>query len=132
MIPATQHYARFGTADGRTVEQLVVAWNDEGHGLVLDRIELRRAMDLDGFLGFIAADVEPVIAVAPGGGWLIEFDRPDGAGLDVQPVIGWAVRADGVGHALGSRDEWGNCECAAVLKGYRRVYHPDHDMAERP
>src|SRR5919109_1055159 len=129
MIPATiPHYALCNGTQGPmkdTHRHPIVAWDDDGCGLVLHppSSRLTRAEDMAGFLE-IVEDVAPVVAVIPGGGWLVEYGDPDGQGLHTSPVVGWAIRANGDAFAFES-DEDGTFEVAAEPSGYRRVYHPD-------
>lgn len=98
MIPDNgQHNAVFHRPHGDGTHwvdtQPVIAWSDSGEALVLHNNCLEIACNLPHFKRIDEGDA-PVVGIAPGGGWRIE--RRYGSGLlRDQPVIGWAVRADG-------------------------------------
>lgn len=129
MIPAAQPYSASFRQDDKKfpVDHVpIVAWDDEGHGLIMAerKSKLVRAKDEPGFQG-IYPDAVATVAVTPGAGWLIEYRDAEDV-VTTSPVIGWAVQADGNGFALDVAED-GNCVCAGLKKGFRRVYHPDYD-----
>lgn len=74
----------------------VVAWNDEGFPIfvssslgaavpVTDVTDNYRLERTDG----------PVVGVLPAGGWRVQFADGDDGPIPPEPLIGWAVTADG-------------------------------------
>ncbi|MFD6035738.1 hypothetical protein ACFWHF_14525 [Streptomyces griseoincarnatus] len=63
------------------------------------------------------------VAFIPGGGWLIERTNDDGS-IYTEPIIGWALTADGTAHAL-EGDGHGGADRTDQIGRDLRLYHPD-------
>lgn len=127
MIPATGYVARkkVTARDGVTyiTSEPVVAWSDDGDALVVDHGSgcLRPANQSKGFAG-LNSDEGSVVAVLPGGGWLMHFTDEDGSWTE--PVVGWTVTANGVVEAL-STDLAGDVEGIGTVGNKPTFSHPD-------
>jgi hypothetical protein len=84
-----------------TDERTVIAFDDDGSPLVLERGRLRVAEDLPGFK--TAVERGAPVGVLPGDGWSAQFRFHDGP-LQTTPVIGWIVDSAGMGGALAAVD----------------------------
>lgn len=102
MIPAVYPmYARFeqpGVGDRKYhTAKRVLAWDDEGRALIASERgdALCRATDYSNFSHLSETDGTdgPAVALIPAGGWRVE--RTDDGKRWSQPLIGWALRADG-------------------------------------
>jgi hypothetical protein len=123
MIPATGSYvACYRDDDGsRAPSRKVEAWAHDGHPMVFSPKGLIRAEDGGNFRYVMEGDA-PVVGVMPGNGWLIHCTDSEGVSW-VDPVLGWAVHADGVVHPLVS-DSDGVVDDPSDADSYR-IYHPD-------
>ncbi|MFF2475117.1 hypothetical protein [Streptomyces sp. NPDC058066] len=105
MIPANEPYlARFKREDDRLLKHAelpVIAWDDEGHALVVDlgRGILVRANSYKDFDG-LAEDGARVVAAVPGAGWRAVFKGEDGS-RRIEPVVAWKIEANGYTHPVG-------------------------------
>lgn len=107
MIPATRPYdARFkkhlNANDGTTTTYYdtkpVIAWDEDGHPLVVGERQLVRASNLPGFMDI--DEYESVFMSAiPGGGWQIAWKQDDGTEF-IDPVLAWVVDHHGQAKAM--------------------------------
>jgi hypothetical protein len=107
MIPANSnlHYvARYAldsaNADGRPrteyLNRAVVGWNDAGLPVVADHQgRLVPASSLAGFSHVDECDMGDVVAVLPGGGWVIHQTNTETGAYWEQPLVAWLVTRDG-------------------------------------
>lgn len=120
MIPAASpHVALIGG-----VRHDVIAWSDSGDALVLDFAagELKAARTLPGFTTVEPAD-EPLVAVVPGGGWMMRLTWDDGT-TSVVPVLAWGIDRHGLGEAI-AVDADGVVEPVRVSASASAYFHPD-------
>ncbi|WP_435120733.1 hypothetical protein [Micromonospora tulbaghiae] len=104
MIPANPGYAASFKKTNKNMGNLlpVIAWDDEGHALVLDEDEgqLVRASRFSNFDG-VTYDANHYIGAIHAPGWKIRWPKNERQPEDiVDPLIGWAIRADGTGIPL--------------------------------
>ena len=99
----------------------VHAWDDEGEPLVLWRNELRRAQTLEGFKS--VRERRQIVGVAPGGGWMTEWQDPNEGTSFADPVVAWAVYSDGEAIAIDTDSSGEAMPLSACVKD-RRTYHP--------
>lgn len=102
----------------------VVAWDDEGHPLVVRDGRLQGADSRPGYVGLRAARA-PAVAVLSGGGWRAEFRNDDGTTTS-RPLLAWTIRADGSCSPLDA-DTLGRGDDPTGNAAFVRVYHPDAD-----
>lgn len=97
MIKADPGFVAVFKNANNTHTEAVLAWDDQGHALVLDarRGQLVQARSLDGFRQVQQGD-DPYLTAVPGQGWLVEATEPDGK-VWTQPVIAFALDKDGCG-----------------------------------
>ncbi|MEU5872487.1 hypothetical protein AB0A73_13145 [Glycomyces sp. NPDC047369] len=100
MIPAKGNYKAAYRQNRRGKDawdyKRVEAWDDEGRALVLSeqRGRLVRADSWSGFDG-ITEDESPIVAVLPGGGWLVEWTNDEDGTTSTEPLLAWAVNSAG-------------------------------------
>lgn len=120
MIPTSRSYdAMFehthsdGAWKGKTYTMTmpVEAWTDEGDPMVLQdgKKRLVRASSFSNFIGVTEAERQPVVGVLPGDGWRFAYADDDGAEF-TEPVLGWAVTADGYAYPLVAHGEDNHAE----------------------
>ncbi|WP_345660231.1 hypothetical protein [Streptomyces venetus] len=112
-----------------TLTMPVHAWDDQGRALVLVRNRLMRADEMTGFKA--VREANPIVGVAPGGGWKITwFDKDEGWEFS-QPLVAWVIRADGSAEPVDT-DSAGDASVVSRVGGDRRLSHPDEvsDAAE--
>lgn len=132
MIPAGPNLmAVFEGPDGKpSASRTVVAWADDGHPMVVGERGLLRAeaLAVNEDVGQFRRvkprmdELPPVIAVIPGGGWLIEYEMVNGT-TSIEPVVAWTFTSDGVGEAQVSN---GGRICQEPIRPFR-IYHPDQN-----
>lgn len=104
MIPASPGYsASFHKTDKHMPHDLpVVAWDNDGNALVVDEAEghlvpANRFSNFDG----LTYDANHHIGLIPATGWKIRWPKHEHQPEDItDPLIGWAIRADGTGVPL--------------------------------
>ncbi|MFF6939981.1 hypothetical protein [Streptomyces lavendulae] len=131
MIPATQpHEARYkhttehpnGTTTTHYTTKRVIAWDDDGHPLVVGRAgTLDRATSWSNYHDIGACPV-PVVAVIPGAGWQGEYKSDDGA-VFTWPITVWAISADGSCKPL-AVDALGDTDDARDSENFVRLIPP--------
>ena len=131
MISAPPGLVAMYRRDGRRVGSDVFAFDDEGFALVLgaEKGQLVRATSLDGFLSVLDVGAEErIVAIAPGGGWRVEYEATHHALLGkTAPLVGWGVRGDGKVVPL-DLDEVGDVAVTEVKSdAVARIYHQDQD-----
>jgi len=103
----------------------VVAWDEDGHALVVDRTRgvLQPARSLPDFADLVeAADPHQII---PGGGWLTEWrGGDDGEPGWIEPVLAWRINSAGWGEAIFTAGD-GSVEPEGQSKQIIRYFHPD-------
>lgn len=134
MIPATHPFeARFkqssrpngeGTTYFTTLP--VVAWDENGSPLVSDKQRLVPASSWGNFHDVVET-APPVVAVIPGGGWMVEYK--DGDSTSAWKIVAWAIDAAGEMKPL-STDSTGYCDDATTAENFVRIYHPDEVVPE--
>jgi hypothetical protein len=124
MIPANgSHYVQFEkNGKGYSPSLPVIAWDDDGFPLVINRGMLRRAYDL-GSVARIQQDHVPVVGAVPGGGWLIDCTDDEGNSWTT-PILAWTVHADGTATPLTSDSDGVTSDATEGLASHR-IYHPD-------
>lgn len=65
----------------------------------------------------------PVVAVIPGGGWLIDYTEPNGIRV-TNPVLAWIFRADGTCQPV-DVDGAGWSEDPREATNFAALHHPD-------
>lgn len=131
MIPATQPFeARYkhSTQSDRGPRTYfttlaVVAWDKDGDPLVSNGKGLLPANSFANFHDVLPAQ-PPVVAVIPGGGWVVEFKDDDT--VIPSPIVAWTVDAQGSVTPLSS-DSTGYCEDPTGSSNFVRIYHPDEE-----
>ncbi|MGW2410270.1 hypothetical protein ACWCXK_38020 [Streptomyces sp. NPDC001739] len=122
MIPATvPTEAIFDRGHLPDESRPVHAWDDEGEPLVLWRSELRRARNIEGFKE--VRERRQIVGVAPGGGWMTEWQDRDEGTFVADPVVAWAVYSDGEARAIDT-DSSGEAVLLSPSVKDRRTYHP--------
>ncbi|MGH3938927.1 MAG: hypothetical protein ACRDTG_09885 [Pseudonocardiaceae bacterium] len=124
MVPAPPRLAAVYGPNGCRAAQ-VVAFDERGPLVVGESGRLCPARDLSHFVGLIP-DRTSIVSIIPGGGWRVEF-TDDGVTWS-EPVVGWALLADGTVVALDT-DSLG--EVGVVRpesRGRHRIWHPDADQ----
>lgn len=137
MIPAGDDYAavferdltdHHGDSYRERQERPIVAWADDGGPLVVGMLGLVQATQEPGFTK-ITRKASPIVAVVPGGGWMVE--RTDDRDMTwTGPVVAWAVTANG-----GVRPLWPDLDAqpvgvSPVTRTYQ-VWHPRQTEPER-
>lgn len=124
MIPADRsHYAVYENTEGeRTAARQIVAWDDDGHPLVVGALGLTRAEECGNFRR-IRHDTAPIVAAIPGDGWLIECTDDEG-NTWTDRILAWTVHADGVASPIGTDSEGVTDDATHGLAKYR-IFHPD-------
>jgi hypothetical protein len=123
LIPADRsHYAIYENTKGRqTARRPVIAWDDDGHPLVVGPQGLRRAEDLGRFVRLFE-NAAPVLSAIPGGGWLIECTDDEGVTW-TDPIMAWTIHADGTAIPIGVDSDGVTDDATQGLASYR-IYHP--------
>lgn len=124
MIPANgAQYVNYTTDQGLPgpIRQ-VLAWDNDGHPMVLGSHGLERAADL-GPIQRVRQDTAAVVGAVPGGGWFIEYQDGEGA-KQVTPILAWTVHADGSANPLTADQDGLTDDATSGLTSYR-VYHPE-------
>jgi hypothetical protein len=106
----------------------VLAWDSDGHPMVLGSHGLERAADL-GPVERVRQDAAAVVGAVSGGGWVIEYQDVEGAKW-VTPILAWTVHADGSATPITSDEDGLTDDATSGLASYR-VYHPD-ESCTRP
>ena len=105
----------------------VIAFDDDGHPLVVGDGERDRSLvraDVYANCDGVGDDPYPsVIALLPAGGWRVVWSQEGGTEWS-QPLVGWALRADGSVVPLDT-DATGSVEELGSLHGKYRIYHPE-------
>ena len=135
MIPAPPGLvASYRTAGSPRSDLDVVAFDDVGFAMVSgEKGQLVRATSLEGFLSVVDVGAEQrITAIAPGGGWRVEYAATNAGGVRSAPLIGWGVRGDGqvVPLDLDESGEVVETELSSDLVA--RIYHPDEETAVTP
>jgi len=125
MIPATGQTAVYDETrmDGSTYRSHVpiVAWDDEGHPLILGEHGLVPARNGRGYVG-VDRQEESVVAALPGAGWRVEYKKGDGE-VTSNLLVAWLVRADGYVFAVDS-DSYGLTLAITERRGFHRLVPP--------
>lgn len=130
MIPATTlHHATFRHTDldGRPTErdEPVIAWDEEGHALVLNNNRLVRAKTLRGFVAVTWEEIGPVVGIASVDGWVAEFLSSEDRQTTL-PLAGMAIRSTGEAFPLVIYPD-GRCDDPQGDRTFKRIYHPGQD-----
>jgi hypothetical protein len=131
VIPATHPFeARFkqssrpngeGTAYFTTMP--VIAWDEEGLPLVLDKQRLMPASSWSNFHDVVEA-ASPIVAVIPGNGWMAEYQ--DGEETSTSPILAWTV--DTAGEFKPIAVDGDGCPFEAdEVSNLTRIYDPERD-----
>ena len=106
----------------------IVAFDDDGHPLVIDengkrnKVQLVHADAWSNYDGMAEDPHPPISALLPAGGWRVEFTETDGAKWS-EPLVGWGLKA-GVVVPL-TTDIDGTVDDFDLYSGTYRIYHPD-------
>jgi hypothetical protein len=106
----------------------VLAWDNDGHPMVLGSHGLVRAADL-GLIERVRQDQAAVVGAVPGGGWLIKYKDDEGA-KHVVPILAWTVHADGSATPLATGQDGLTNDATSGLDDYR-IYHPDESYTRQ-
>jgi hypothetical protein len=123
MIPANgAQYVSYTTGKGLPgpVRQ-VLAWDNDGHPLVLGTAGLERAANL-GSVDRVRQDAAAVVGAVAGGGWLIDY-QDDQGNKWTTPILAWTVHADGTASPIGTDRDGVTGDVTDGLSEYR-IYHP--------
>ncbi|MFJ9819320.1 hypothetical protein ACIRU3_29495 [Streptomyces sp. NPDC101151] len=121
LIPSVPTEVVYVNENNVTLTKPVHAWDDQGRALVLLRNRLMRADEMAGFKE--VREANPIVGIAPGGGWVITwFDKEEGWESS-QPVLAWAIRANGYAEAVDT-DPTGDACVVSEVGGDRRFSHP--------
>lgn len=133
MIPANGAQRVFYTNDKGLPGPIrqVLAWDTDGHPMVLGSRGLERAADL-GPIQHVRQDAAAVVGAVPGGGWFIEYQDDEGTKWTT-PILAWTVHADGSATPITSDQDGLTDDATSGLTTYR-VYHPEESCTrqERP
>ncbi|MGW5366551.1 hypothetical protein [Actinopolymorpha pittospori] len=105
----------------------MLAFNDEGFALVLaEQGQLVRATSLDSFLGVLQLGADQrIVAIAPGGGWRVEYAPSAEGAVRSAPLVGWGVRGDGQVVPLDVENTGEVLVTELSSDAVARIYHPD-------
>ncbi|MFJ1536361.1 hypothetical protein ACIOFV_50160 [Streptomyces mirabilis] len=124
MIPANgAQYVSYTTDKGLPgpVRQ-VLAWDEDGHPMVLGNVGLVRAANL-GSVDRVRQDAPAIVGSVAGGGWLIDC-QDDQGNKWTTPVLAWTVHADGSATPISTDREGVTSDATEGLSKYR-IHHPD-------
>jgi len=108
----------------RHTERPVIAFDDEGHALVLGNNGLVSASWHGNFDRLSdEPDHGDYLSLIPAGGWRAEYAGKDGSRWS-EPLIGWALKPGSIIVPLAT-DSAGDVEDFESYGGEYRIYHPD-------
>ncbi|MFF4425043.1 hypothetical protein ACFY04_30450 [Streptomyces sp. NPDC001549] len=131
MIPATQPFqARYrqganrpdGTEATYFTTKQVVAWDDDGHPLVVGRNNTLCRADCWSNYEDVCPENGPVVAAIPGGGWRAQFK--DGDDIFTMPVVAWLITDDGFCRPT-SADTQGFCDDPRDSVNFVQLIEPE-------
>ncbi|GAA3256010.1 hypothetical protein [Streptomyces lavendulae] len=131
MIPATQsHEARYkhttehpnGTTTAHYTSKRVVAWDNDGHPLVVGRDNTLCRASSWGNYHDVDLSAARVVAVIPGAGWRGEYKNDDGE-VFTWPITAWSISADGHCTPL-AVDALGDTDDARDSENFLRLIPP--------
>jgi hypothetical protein len=109
-------------------EMTIVAFDDDGHPLVIDKngkrnkTQLIRADSWANYDGMADDPYPSITAIMPAGGWRVEWTDSDGT-IWSEPLAGWGLKGDAVVPL--STDSTGLVDDFDLVGGKWRIYHPD-------
>ncbi|MFF4727614.1 hypothetical protein ACFY3M_20105 [Streptomyces mirabilis] len=125
LVPSVPTEVVYVNENSVTLTMPVHAWDDQGRALVLLRNRLMRADEMAGFKE--VREANPIVGIAPGGGWVITWFDKDEGWESSQPVLAWAIRANGSAEAVDT-DPTGDACVVSDVGGDRRFSHPNAEF----